>query len=95
MKMYDKPVWGIYTVRKPDFKGGFFIEKTKVKVLGESEKMALIQLVCCVGNHRPGDRMKVRKHNVQTPQPTRVSTGLSPDDKITKEYDYSDAYWHD
>lgn len=95
MKMYTTPQEGIYTVKTPDYNGGFVIEKTKVWVLGETDKSHLIQLRCDIRGHRGGDRLTVRKHNVSMPHLVRMSSGIGPNDKPIRQYDYSDAYWND
>lgn len=94
MNMYNKPKEGVYTVRKPDYQGNFYIEQTKVWVIGESVKSFLIQLRCAVGNHRGGDRLIVRKKNIAFPEPVKVTSGIGPNDKPVKQYDYSGAYWN-
>lgn len=94
MNMYATPVEGIYTIKTPDFQGGFFIEKVKVKVLGETAKSLLIKLSCAVGNHRGGDCMTVRRRNVKMPQGMSMSSGIGPKDKPVRQYDYSGAFWN-
>ena len=92
--MYATPVEGIYTIKTPDFQGGFFIEKVKVKVLGETDKSFLIQTKCDIRGHRGGERMTVRKHNVRMPHLVRVASGIGPNDEPIRQYDYTSAYWN-
>lgn len=94
MEMYATPREGIYTVRTPDYKGGFFVEQSKVWVLGEKGKSCLIQLRCNIRGHCCGDSLTVRKHNVRMPELVSVSSGIGPNDKPIKQYDYTSAYWN-
>lgn len=94
MEMYATPIEGTYIRRRPDFQGNFYREEVKVKVLGETDKSFLIKLYCAIGNHRGGDQLKVRKHNVRMPRTMSVSSGLGPYDKPERQYDYSGAYWN-
>ncbi len=92
MNMYTTPKEGTYNYKSPIFDGTFSVQQVKVAVLGESEKQYLIRLIQPVGNHRQNDQMKVRKHNVR--MPNKVTSGLGPNDKPVREYDYSDKFWN-
>jgi hypothetical protein len=85
MNMYATPKEGTYDYKSPNFDGTFNLQQVKVAVLGESEKQYLIRLTLPVGNHRPNDQMKVRKHNVRVHGMTN-----RPSDRRT--YDYSAAF---
>ena len=97
MNMYKSPIEGCYTRKRPDFNGGFYKEQVKVLVIGESDKSLLIQLRCNIDGHRCGERLKVRKHNVNMSRPENlisVSSGIGTFDKPRREYDYSNEFWN-
>ncbi len=88
--MYDKAKDGSYTMKTPDFKGGYFEQTIKVWVIGESDKSYLIVPHCPVRGHRGGDQMKVRKHNVHVHGMSAPAVKRS-----ARSYDYTNAFWND
>ncbi len=87
MEMYAAPVEGTYSYKTPNFDGTFRCQPVKVAVIGESEKQYLIRLYFPMGNHRPNDQMKVKKHNVKL-------HGMIERTAHRREYDYSKAFWN-
>ena len=84
MDLYPTPIPAGYTYKTRNFDGTFNEFYASVLILGETRKSYLVRIAVPLGNHRAGDRMTVRKHNVTLKAATPAHA---------REHDYSNAYW--